>query len=117
MSRLWEYQSRSKRRQIRRGAFTREAQASGFQSQIRDSLISRGMDPDIIDLAAPPVTTKPVDRGLIREVVPEPNVGSTQRDLAPRETLSPEAKGEQRNLAFINRMVQRYFPGKESEIA
>ncbi|KKL07237.1 hypothetical protein LCGC14_2588010, partial [marine sediment metagenome] len=48
MARLWEYERRTVRRSIRRGTFQRDAQASGFQSLIRDSLISRGLDPDII---------------------------------------------------------------------
>ncbi|KKN29515.1 hypothetical protein LCGC14_0843270 [marine sediment metagenome] len=90
MAELWEFESRTGRRQRLGRDFTRQAQSSGFQKMIRDSLISRGLDPDIMGgLAAPPAVTKPIDRDTIRQVVPESNVRSTERSLRTSTRTPP----------------------------
>ncbi len=102
MSRLWEFERKTLGG--RREGFLRSAQISGFHKLARDSLISRGLDPDIMGgLSAPPSTTKPIDRDIIREVVPEPDVSNTQRALRtrPRSTFIPpeERAPEKRTLS------------------
>ena len=90
MGNPWEYESRTSGRGGRRRRFLKDAQSSGLHKLIRDSLISRGLDPDIIpNLSAPPSVTKPVDRDTIREVVPEPSVRSAETALQtkPRTTV------------------------------
>ena len=102
MSNLWEYESKTLGG--RRRGFLKAAQTTGFHKLIRDSLRSRGMDPDVIEgLTAPPSVTKPIERDTIKEVVPPTAVGSTQRALQtrPRSTFIPpeERPSEKRKLS------------------
>jgi len=97
MGRLWEYESRTSQRDSRRADFTRSTQTSGFHKMLRDSLISRGLDPDIIpNLSAPPSVTKPVDREVVKDVVPSNRVQAAETALQTRprttfiETEDPE---------------------------
>ncbi len=90
MGRVWEYESRTSQRDSRRAGFLRGAQTSGFHKMLRDSLISRGMDPDIIpNLSAPPSVTKPVDREVVKDVVPSNRVQAAEIALQtkPRTTF------------------------------
>ena len=97
MGRLWEYESRTSQRDSRREDFTRSTRTSGLHKMIRDSLISRGLDPDIIpNLSAPPSVTKPVDREVVKDVVPVGSVRSAETALQtkPRTTFIETADPE-----------------------
>jgi len=97
MGRLWEYESRTSQRDSRRADFTRSTRTSGLHKMIRDSLISRGLDPDIIpNLSAPPSVTKPVDREVVKDVVPVGSVRSAEAALQvkPRTTFIETADPE-----------------------
>ncbi|KKM96627.1 hypothetical protein LCGC14_1176270, partial [marine sediment metagenome] len=102
MSNLWEYESKTLGG--RRRGFLKAAQTSGFHKLVRSSLLSRGMDPDIIEgLTAPPSVTKPIERDTIKEIVPPTDVSNTQRSLQtrPRTTFIPpeERRTEKRGLS------------------
>ncbi|KKK52125.1 hypothetical protein LCGC14_3108080, partial [marine sediment metagenome] len=102
MSNLWEYESKTLGG--RRRGFLKAAQTSGFHKLVRSSLLSRGMDPDIVaGLTAPPSVTKPIERDTIKEVVPPTDVSNTQRALQtrPRSTFIPpeERPSEKRKLS------------------
>ncbi len=114
---LWEYERRSRRQRRGRGDFLRSAQTSGFNQLVRDSLITRGMDPDVMgNLGAPSTVTKPVDRETVRQVVPEGSVKSAQRAVKPDVPLSPEDKRVQQARYYVGQMVRKYYPGKEEEV-
>ena len=114
MARLWEYESRSRSRQGRRSGFLRGAQTSGLHSMIRDSLISRGLDPDIMgNLSAPPVVTKPVDRDVVQQVVHEPNVRSAVAAVKPKPASVPDNAP---SASFMRRYLNENFPGRESDV-
>lgn len=114
MPRLWEYESRSRRSIGRRLGFQRAAQVSGFHKLVRDSLVSRGLDPDAMaDLSAPPVVAKPVDRDTIRKVVPESQVRPAVEALKPKFVVS-ENRGP--SESFIDNYLREHFPGREKEV-
>lgn len=118
MARPWEYENRARRRLGRRLGFQREAQVSGFAKVVRDSLISRGLDPNTIEgLMAPPTVTKPIDRGTIKQVVhTESEVRSAQRDLAPKPKPTPVAFDPAPSASFIRRYLAENYPGREDEV-
>ncbi len=109
MSRLWEYESRTSQRDSRRVDFTRSTQTSGFHKMLRDSLISRGLDPDIIpNLSAPPSVTKPVDREVIKDVVPRNSVqaAETALQIKPRTTfIETEEPEEESGGGFLKKAL------------
>lgn len=114
MPRLWEYESRPRRLRRRTRAFREEAQTSGFQKLVRDSLVSRGLDPDAMaDLSAPPSVTKPVDRDTIRQVVPESGVRSAERSLRPAPPATPNRAP---SASEISRYLKENYPGREDSV-
>lgn len=117
MVRLWEYESRYGRTQRQSGRFVRRAQTSGFYSLVRSSLLSRGMDPDVVgNLGAPPVVVKPVDRDTIRQVVPEPQVRSAERALKPVPVSKRSTANRAPSDQFISKYLKEHFPGREREV-
>lgn len=112
MSRLWEYEP--KRRLGRRTGFLEQAQSTGFQRMVRDSLITRGLDPDAMaDLAAPAVATKPITKDIIREVVPESNVRATETALRPTTAPTPNRAP---TAGEIRRYLKENYPGREDSV-
>ncbi|KKL16437.1 hypothetical protein LCGC14_2495610, partial [marine sediment metagenome] len=117
MTRLWEYEDRSRRSIGRRLGFQRAAQTSGFHKLVRDSLVSRGLDPDTMgDLSAPPIVTKPVDRDTIRQVVPESQVRSAATALRPSPKAPPVPFDPAPSTSFIRRYLKQNYPGRENEV-